>query len=139
MAPDRWQRWLRTLTLNEWTVLASIGLWVWMLLLTAGQVRPNWKPALRTSARSAGLAAVALCLCLAAAFLANTRNTAIVVAPEAIVHSGPIDASQTAFVVHDGAELTVLDHKNDWIQVSVGNRRIGWLKRADVLLDPQRA
>jgi hypothetical protein len=40
------------------------------------------------------------------------------------------------FTVHDGAELQVLDRKDDWLQVSVGTGRIGWLKQDRVLLPP---
>ena len=35
-------------------------------------------------------------------------------------------------VKHDGAELRVLDRKDDWLQVSDGARRIGWVKRSEV-------
>ncbi len=60
--------------------------------------------------------------------------TAVVIAPEAKVRYGPFTESPLAFTVHDGAELRVLDQKDDWLQVTVGPRRIGWLRREQALL-----
>jgi tetratricopeptide (TPR) repeat protein len=36
LSPDRWQRWLGRLTLNEWTVLAAVG----TAMATGAQTRP---------------------------------------------------------------------------------------------------
>jgi len=52
------------------------------------------------------------------------------------VHSGPFAESQNAFTARDGAELEILDHKDDWLQVSDGTQRIGWLKREQVVVMP---
>jgi uncharacterized protein YgiM (DUF1202 family) len=35
--------------------------------------------------------------------------------------------------VHDGTELTVLDQKGDWLEVSDGAKRTGWLVAKDVI------
>src|SRR6266700_7137667 len=40
LAVNSWQRWLRKLTLNEWTLLAAASLWLWFLLLAFLQWRP---------------------------------------------------------------------------------------------------
>ncbi len=132
--PDRWQRGVTRLTVNEWTVLASVGLWAWLLLLASTQFWPAMKRVPRGPALFSGIAAVALCLCLGAAVLTHSAQTAVVVAPEAAVHNGPLDESAVAFRVHDGAELTVLDRKDNWLQVSAGDRRVGWLKQEQVVL-----
>jgi tetratricopeptide (TPR) repeat protein len=138
LVPDRWQRWLGTLTLNEWTLLAVTTFWVWLLLLALIQLRPAWKPPLRTTARLSGIATAVLSLCLGAAWQTHSTQSAVVVTPQAIVHNGPLDESQTAFVVHDGAELVILDRKEDWLQVGAGDRRSGWLKREQLHLLPAR-
>jgi len=136
--PGRWQRWLGTLALNEWTALASVALWVWLLLLALIQFRPGWKPPLRTWVVFSGLGAALLCVCLGGALITDSTKTATVIAPEVFVRNGPLDESQTAFTVHDGAELNVIDQKEGWLQVSAGDRRTGWLKREQVLLTPHR-
>jgi uncharacterized protein YgiM (DUF1202 family) len=76
-----------------------------------------------------------LCTCMVAT-LRETRytRTAIVIAREAVVRYGPLAESPTAFTVHDGAELRVLDQKDEWLQVSAGPRRVGWLRRSETLV-----
>jgi tetratricopeptide (TPR) repeat protein len=135
LSPSRWQRWLGRLTLNEWTLLAAAAVWLWLLLLATLQWRPALRPALRGYVFSLAAIAALLCVCTATT-LRETRftRTAIVVTGEAAVRYGPLAVSPTAFTVHDGAELRVLDQKDDWLQVSAGPRRIGWLRRDQSLI-----
>ena len=76
-----------------------------------------------------------MCACVAAT-LRETRftRTAIVITREAAVRYGPLAESPIAFTVHDGAELRVLDQKDEWLQVSAGPRRVGWLRRDQTLV-----
>jgi tetratricopeptide (TPR) repeat protein len=135
LVPTRWQRWLGRLTLNEWTLLAAGAVWLWLLLLAALQWRPAFKPALRMYVLSLAILACLLCAC-AAASLRQTRftHTAIVITRDTAVRYGPLAESPTAFTVHDGAELQVLDQKDDWLQVTTDPRRVGWLRRDQVLI-----
>ncbi len=128
LPPGRWQQWLARLTINEWTVLTAIALWFWLLPLVLAQWRPGWKPTLRGFILTGGIATLVLGICLGAALSAASARTAIVTARDTAVRNGPFDESPTAFTVHDGAELGVLDQKEEWLQVTAGNR-IGWLKR----------
>jgi len=68
--------------------------------------------------------------------LRETRftRTAIVITRETAVRYGPLAESPTAFTVHDGAELRILDQKDEWLQVSTDPRRVGWLRRDQVLV-----
>ena len=135
LSPTRWQRWLGRLTLNEWTLLAAVAVWLWLLLLAVLQWRPALKPALRAYVLSLAILAGLLCAC-AAATLRETRftRTAIVITRDAVVRYGPLAESPAAFTVHDGAELRVLDQKDEWLQVSAGPRRVGWLRRDQALV-----
>jgi tetratricopeptide (TPR) repeat protein len=135
LTPGRWQRWLGRLTLNEWTLLAALAVWLWLLLLALLQ----WRPALRRSLRPyiVSLALLAGLLCVVVgAVLRETRftRTAIVITRDAVVRYGPLAESPTAFTLHDGAELQVLDQKDEWLQVSAGPRRVGWLRRDQTLV-----
>jgi tetratricopeptide (TPR) repeat protein len=135
LVPGRWQRWLGKLTLNEWTMLASGVFWLWLLLLAGLQWRPALRPALRGSIVTLAVAAVLLCACLAAAWSENRpQHTAVVISQDASVHNGPFDESPTAFRLNDGAELRILDEKDNWLQVTADGRRIGWLRRDKVQL-----
>jgi tetratricopeptide (TPR) repeat protein len=134
-APNAWQRGLSSLTLNEWTMLAAGVLWVWLLLLAGMQWRPGWKPALKGFALPLGLAVLLSCGCLGAALYQDRfARVAIVVEKEAVVRFGPLPGSQTAFTVHDGAELRVLDQKDEWLQVTTDPRRIGWIRKEQVAM-----
>jgi tetratricopeptide (TPR) repeat protein len=137
LPPSRWQRWLGKLTVNEWTVLASVAFWLCLLSLMLMQIRPALKSSLRSFAIGSGIATVTLCVCLATVLFTGSREIAIVTAHEAAVRSGPLEESQSVFSARDGAELAVLDAKDDWLQVNAG-QRLGWLKREQVLLFPER-
>jgi tetratricopeptide (TPR) repeat protein len=135
LSPNRWQRWLGRLTLNEWTVLAACALWLWLVLLAVLQWRPGLRPALRGYAVALAIAALSLCALAGAAFYqARVSRVAIVIAKEADVRNGPLAESKTAFTAHDGAELRVLDQKDEWLEVSAGPREVGWLRRDQVLM-----
>jgi len=58
-----------------------------------------------------------------------------VIFAEATARSGPFDDAQNAFTAHDGAELSVLDRHDGWIQVADGSGKSGWLplKQVEIL------
>jgi tetratricopeptide (TPR) repeat protein len=132
----RWQRWLNRFTLDEWTVMAAAALWLLFLLLALLQWRPALKASLRRAVLAAAAGAVLLAACLAAALCqARSVRIAIVVKPEAVVRAGWFDESKEAFTVHDGAELKVLDQNDKWLQVGADPLRLGWIPRAEVVLE----
>ena len=137
---SRWSRsagWLGMLTLNEWTGLAVATLWLMFALLMAAQIRPALKTALGGFTRGAVAVAILSCACLGVnAAIHFSKQTAVVVAPDATARSGPFDEAQNAFTAHDGAELAVLDHRDNWLQVTDGSGRIGWLQRQQVEILP---
>jgi tetratricopeptide (TPR) repeat protein len=137
LPPGRWQRWLNRLTVNEWTIVACAGFWLWLLLLIAVQLRPALKQMVRGLIFLGGLSTLLLMGCAGAALSVTSSRSAIVIAHEAEVRNGPLDESPGSFTAHDGAELTVLDHKNNWLQVTAGDRRVGWVKSDQVLVLPR--
>jgi tetratricopeptide (TPR) repeat protein len=131
-----WQNWLGNLSLNEWTVFATIAFWLTFLLLAAKQIRP----ALAAKLKSATWIFAALTVFFGTILgvqTANhfTRQTAVVISAQVTARSGPFDDAQNAFAIHDGAELSVLDRREDWVQVADGSGKIGWLpvKQVEVL------
>ena len=135
--PEPWQNWFGILTLNEGTVLTAGVLWFWLGLLTLRQL----KPALAARLRGPSLAAL-VALVLSSAVLAVqatsrfTTQIAVVTTGNVLARSGPFDDAQTVFTPHDGAELTVLDRHDDWLQVTDGSGKIGWLPRKVLELLP---
>lgn len=136
LLPGEAERWLAALTLNEWATFAAVVFWLWLGLLVLIQFRPAWKQPLRGWLWCGGIATLALCGCLGMAYANNSIKTAIVVRKDALLHNGPLDEAPGGITVHDGAELSVIDNKNDWLQVRIDNNRIGWLKRDQVVVAP---
>ena len=135
--PPGWQQWLGKLSLNEWGWLAMAAVWVWLLLLAVRQVRLGWRPGLKPYVSITGLAALVLCAGLGFTLHAEHFSpSAIVIVRDAKVRQAPLEESQSAFTVHDGCELKVLDTKNNWLQVSIDSNRFGWVLRDEVLLLP---
>jgi tetratricopeptide (TPR) repeat protein len=136
--PSAWERWLGRLSLNEWTGLAAGSLWLCFLLLILQQWRPALKPALRNPLIGAGLIVVTLCSFFGAALYQNrVARPAVVIIREAALRHAPIEESPAATTVHDGAELRILDRKDDWLQVRTDALHIGWVRRDQVLQAPR--
>ena len=137
LLPSRAQRWLTRLTLNEWTVTTTVALWLCLGLLAALQWRPALKPVLRNCLGALILATAISGICCASAFSqSQPGRTALVVVRDASAHNGPLDESPDNFTLHDGAELRVLDQKDDWLQVTSDPSRVGWVRRSQVLVEP---
>jgi tetratricopeptide (TPR) repeat protein len=133
---NRWQTWVNTLSLNEGTVLTAVLFWLTLGLFATRQIRPALVPKLRGVTRLA----VALTIFSGAILGLQAANhfngqTAVVTEAEATARSGPFDEAQSAFTVHDGAELSILDRHDDWLQVANGTGTTGWLpeKQVEVL------
>lgn len=133
-----WQRWLGTLSLNEWTWLCVAGVWITFGFLLMRQLKPALVPTLSNWTWLAAGCTALLCVCLALAFLQLTgQQFAIVTTADATVRNSPLDQSPSTITAHDGAELRVLDSKGEWLQVTDDSRRVGWLKRESTSLVKQ--
>jgi len=132
------QRWLGTLSLNEWTLLGSAGIWLTLSLLIARQIKPTLVPALKNWTWLSATGTVVLFICLALAMPQNSADrVAIVTVAEVTVRNSPLEEAPSAFTAHDGAELRVLDHKDEWVQVTDDAQRFGWVKRSAVNWSPR--
>jgi uncharacterized protein YgiM (DUF1202 family) len=131
---------LGKLNLNEWTWLASAAVWLCLLMLTMLQVRPMLKPLLRNYLVAMALVAICLCGCLGLVLQQERFSPGvIIVARDAGVHQGPLDESKIAFTAHDGAELQVMDQKDNWLEVRTDPQHFGWVNGEQVLMLSQRA
>lgn len=133
--PPFWRRALTTLTANEWTwVTCGFG-WSWFILLAARQWRPGLIKTLSGYTAGAGVL-FGICLVCTLSVLRLERSTtwAVVIAREAVVRYGPLSASPTFYLLHDGAEARVLDQDRDWLQIIDDAKRKGWVESAQVLV-----
>ncbi|HEX3800445.1 MAG TPA: SH3 domain-containing protein [Verrucomicrobiae bacterium] len=132
---ERWKVLLGKLSLNEWTVITSVALWAFFILLAVAQFRPGLKLQLRNYVFITGAGVVLFGLCFAISFYSDYNTpTAIVTAGEVEVRNGPLDESVSIFKVRDGAELEVADQKDGWLQVVDPAQRIGWLPQNKVIV-----
>ena len=119
---------------------ASAAFWLLLLLLILREARPALRRSLRAYLITIAIFAVALGATAGLAVYDQTRiHEAVVVAPQVIVRYGPIEDSKVYYQLRDGAEILVLDEKRfgeneSWLQVRDGTRRIGWLKRDQVVI-----
>jgi len=135
---SRIQRWLGTLSTVEWVALSTVAVWITLGLLIAGLIKPTLKPALRSWIwLTIGMTVLVFACARTAVSLNASHKIAIVAVDEASVRNGPFDESPSAFTAHDGAELWVLDHKDNWLQVTDGKTRVGWLKTEALVWSPR--
>ena len=127
---------MNRLTFNEWTALESAGVSLFFLILASRELWPALKRGIAL-AGILGLACVGIGTCLGLAV--NQRlleKSSVVIAPEAVVRRIPLPEAQSAFTIHDGAELRVLGSHGDWLQVSDAANHIGWLPQREAALVP---
>lgn len=87
------------------------------------------------------LSLVALCLSLASFSLAYLKyrayqeeQPAIVFAREVSVQSEPNARSQSAFVLHEGTKVEVLETLNTWKKIQIADGSTGWIPADDIRL-----
>lgn len=137
-----WQRTLRSLTLNEWTLIAAGAIWLWFVLLALREIRPRLRQALSGYTATAGAIALLLVACVVAASVQAQSVHGVVIVSEAIARSGPLEEAKVLHQFRDGVELMVIDQKEFslgnqkqlWLQVRDGAHRVGWVKSDQVVL-----
>ena len=56
-------------------------------------------------------------------------DQAVLVTPSAKVYAGPMNQLDVLFVIHDGAEGTILFYNDDWVHIGFHNGFKGWIER----------
>ena len=134
---SRWTRWVRRVTLNEWTCGASTALALFFFVLAARQISPAFGKSSGGAVVALAAACIWLLICLGLSIDQQLlEKSSIVVVPEAVARRGPLEESQSAFTAHDGTEMRVLARDGDWLQVSDAARHVGWLREMDVAQMP---
>jgi tetratricopeptide (TPR) repeat protein len=134
---SRWRTWAGALTLNEGAVLTAVLFWGLFALFAVRQIKPALAPKLRSATRLV-LALTVISGAILGLQAANHFNSsvAVVTSAEATALRGPYDDAQNAFGARDGSELRILDYHNDWVEVTDGAGKIGWLSKKQVEILP---
>lgn len=126
-----WKNLIRLATLNEWTIVTAACIWAFFSVLACAQ----WTGRAYFKTAAFFLLLAALCgTALAAIWQEHKRADAVVIAKEATVRHGPLNVSEAKFQLRDGAELTVLGSKDDWLEVRDAEKRIGWIRRDELIV-----
>ena len=129
------QRWLRNLSLGEWTALASAAITLLLLLLAARQLKPGACEGNPSWIRLPALGALAAALLLALAASDHFSDSrAFVIAAKAVVRNGPLEESPESFKATDGTELLVHDRKGDFLEIETALGQKGWIHSGNVEL-----
>lgn len=122
VGPFFWLRWMSARTSG---VLASVAATLGMLLLIGARLREP-----RRRLRLAAGAALLLAGLLSASTWQASRaaRTATVVAEEVAAHSTPADSGVALFVLHEGAEVRIIEApEGGAVLVGLSDGRKGWL------------
>lgn len=107
----------------------TFGLWAACFALIFLRIsRPRWREMLRIPL----LVAAVILLTVAVLFGSRLYTTvaqpaAVVIEPTVQVMSGPGDSYLKHFIIHSGAEIRVLETRNDWIRFTLPDGRQGWI------------
>lgn len=123
-------------TVNEWSWMAGVGLGAWFLMLALGEAVPTKRANFAWLTKTFGVTAIASVSLLIAALIERHSSREAVVVVESPVRPGPLAESKVAFSLRDGTEISVLDAKDEWLQVRDASQRTGWVKRDGVWLLP---
>ena len=129
------QRWLRNLSLGEWTALASAAITLLLLLLAARQLKPGAFEGNPSWIRLPALGALGAALLLALAASDHFSDSrAFVIEAKAVVRNGPLEESPESFKATDGTELLVHDRKGDFLEIETALGQKGWIHSGNVEL-----
>jgi hypothetical protein len=121
---------LRALTLDGWSLVVLLLVWVLCALVAWGW----WRGAIGDGLRRVLLANVAVLVIAGGAagwryYDERVRNVGVVTAPEVPVRSGPADSFPVVFEVHDGLTVVLRGAREGWQRISLGGDWVGWVPR----------
>jgi len=117
----RWERWFQVLTLNELTILGAATLWIWLLILAAGQLRRDWAQDLRPYRILSGIATVLVLAWLGVVWQSRIgSSSAVVITREAVVRYGPLKKRNASIPRGTAQSWPCWDHKG---QLAASQRR----------------
>jgi len=133
---DRDPLWIRAVTAlgpsAETWLFVAVYLGFFALLFVRARAGDDLRPALGAGAAVLGAAA----LLTGALLLGRARLDRLpfgVVLPDAVaVKDGADDNYRTAFDVHAGLRVRLVEHDQDWVRVRLGNGLEGWVRTAQI-------
>jgi cytochrome c-type biogenesis protein CcmH/NrfG len=124
---------VRYLSLDEWSRVLLVLLWLVAGLLAWAWYRGAFSDALRRLALvGGGLLIAVVVIVVVLWYHQEVRAQAVVVVPEVEVHSGPAATFPVVFRVHDGLTLTIRGEREGWLRIGLGGEWVGWVPAGTV-------
>ncbi len=125
---------VQMLTVDQWGLVLIVLVWGLVGLVAWGWYRQDIAPNLRRVL----LGAAALVVVVSAVtggrwYVEEVRETAVVVAEEVVVRSGPAENFSALFEVHDGLTLSIVGRREGWIRVGLGGNWEGWVPAESIV------
>lgn len=129
-ALEPWEVWVRHLTLNEWTALALVSVWLWTAILMLITLRPEFATGLRGYTQVAAIVAFLSLLGLGGSAGSRlARPLAVIISKDAPVRYGPVEESKVAFTLTEGMEARLHESRSGWHRISLPDgRNQGWIR-----------
>lgn len=123
------KRVIHRVTMNEVALLVALSLGLWFLLsliVFFVEGAKVWTGLLRGLAVIVFFAAAVL---MTLKFLDTKEPRVIILDPEVTAYYGPSDKESKAFVLHEGAEVRLVDRMTDWYYIRFGGKNNGWISK----------
>jgi len=131
-------RWWKTFILSFSTKALAVWSVLLVLLASAAMILYFFTLSVPVKKVSFYLALTLFFLGILTVFMANrqlsyfeSHHQAIVFSNSINVKSGPVDKTNTLFIIHEGTKVNILDNSNGWLKISLANGNEGWIKPSD--------
>lgn len=131
-------KWLKAYTTyfspTIWAIFFIIGLSVAsaFFILQIFLHRPRYKKLFfALGIISFSLAFMNLATAIYSNYKLNTSNAAIVITQAVNVKSGLDPTADVSFVLHEGTKVSILEDKDNWYKIKLGDGREGWMPKKD--------
>lgn len=126
-----WRRLVHSASLTTWSAIA-MACWLAAFGLLIGYLYA-WKPRVKRAAFYGGVATMAVALLLLLVAYSQHRmrvdaDSAIVFSSQTTVRSAPSESEKTLFIIHEGTKVSIVEHTDGWLRVSLPNGHDGWVK-----------
>ena len=128
------QQWLRKISLNEWTLIASFFATILLILLTLRQVKKINGPSVLWAQVTGGITFITILLLIMAVADYSGNNRVFAVRDGVIVRSNPVEQSPELFQATDGMEFVVIESNGAFLNVRSGSGTTGWIHEDDLAL-----
>jgi tetratricopeptide (TPR) repeat protein len=125
---------ISSVSIDFWAYL-SVGLMIfgvalfWLIAKTSRVFLKNVM--LYTSVVVVLVSFLALFLAFRHKSIVQQPNSAIIFSQKTDVLTEPTDTGKKSFMLHEGSKVLVLEKNENWVRISIGNDKQGWIKKKD--------